>query len=245
MTSRLHTRNGDLPRPASTSHTKNAKRVAAPGRYICISLCPLILAGLVYGTQKSYQAFTNASQRADIRYQTLAITHFETLLDRARDTPFDPVKVVNRMQEAKSFHDLAQVALTMPEFSGTVSRKDLPSKFSVTVLNSSVASGLKHIDLSVVDEMGRFIPGLTRPDFEVTVSGRRLSVVTVHEASLSSGQQAIAILRDKSASTNGQADLEAQKGIAYFITKLAGSARLKLWIFSDEVIPLSPFTNDA
>ena len=112
------------------------------------------------------------------------------------------------------------------------------------VISHSSTDSFKHIDLVVTNADGSFANGLCREDFDVYVGNQRISAVAINKSHVSTESHAIAILRDKSASTKGDADVAAGEAITNFISSLANPSRIRLWNFSDTVTAISPWTID-
>ncbi len=113
------------------------------------------------------------------------------------------------------------------------------------LINSHPYPQYRHVDITVEDpKTGEFIPKLSRPDFELTLGGQRLSFVTVHHHEVLSDQMAIAIVQDKSASMAGKADADATDAIKRFTNSTYGAIRFRLWRFADAIHTVTPWTTD-
>ena len=115
----------------------------------------------------------------------------------------------------------------------------------MNLLHSTSGPNYRHIDLSVDDaSTGKFIEGLTRIDFELSIGDERLSSVVVQKLPFSREKRAIAILQDKSGSMKGLPDSKACAAVDSFVSATSTYTWQRIWRFSDFVRPATPWTID-
>lgn len=205
----------------------------------------LILGGFryVYSVVTHYRSELANSKD---QFTQLAMEHLSVLTARVSDFELDPREARNRDDEAISF--AASVGLEGDAFQSRFLKNGKPrealSNVTIRVIASRASASMRYADVSVRSKDGSIVEGLKRSDFEVYLGEKRLSAVTTTRLDVSNEAHAIAILRDKSASTHGLPDTFAGKAISECVTSLANPSRIRLYNFADTVTPLSPLTND-
>lgn len=123
--------------------------------------------------------------------------------------------------------------------------KPIPHGAAVIVHQVSLQPPIVVAEISVVNEVGEFIPGLSRVDFEVFNGDRRVRLVQVAQGSRFAQSQAIAVLLDCSKSMAGEPMTTAKTVADQFSREMSKGARLQLWRFSDTTTAITPWTIDS
>ena len=101
---------------------------------------------------------------------------------------------------------------------------------------------LVEIYLSVVDRVGRPVPGLTTADFRIVDSGSERPLVGLE--SLANLPISVAVLMDLSSSMGRLAQLAAESAQRFFENMMIEGDLASLLAFNDDFHQLVPFTGD-
>lgn len=228
------------------SSTRNQVRAKPIGCAVTILTLTLLTLGVTRYAYSVVEGYQKAVADSDKRFQMLAADHLATLAARVDDFELDPREAQNRGEEALSF--AGSLVLDSTQLQSRFADLHTPHaelrNVALNVVASRSSPSLRYADVSVTNSDGAFVEGLTRDDFEAFLGERRLSAVTVTRCDVSNEAHAIAILRDKSASTSGLADTFAGEAIRACVTSLADPSRIRIYNFADTVTTLTPLTSD-
>lgn len=190
---------------------------------------------------------TSHKLRLEQSLAELQTVHYRKLLqDGERERKIDPKDSKLAYEMAAEFamsanlnrSEATQAASTVP------TGKQLSSDCQFEILQAKGSKPISFIDVSVIND-GRFVPGLERQDFELTVGPQRLKYLSVGELDSTLAQLNIAVLLDCSSSTSGVPFVEEQNGAIEFCRTVAPHSFVRLWRFADDAQAVSSWANDA
>ncbi len=180
-------------------------------------------------------------------HTSLIDRHFDVLANRYENTAIDPRLQSQYLRDTREFlnsYVTSRNTKTIAEAKEANSIAD-SSHVVVNLLHSTSGPNYRHIDVSVDDTgTGKFIEGLSRIDFELSIGDERLSSVVVQKLPFSREKRAIAILQDKSGSMKGLPDSKACAAVDSFVSATSIYTWQRIWRFSDFVRPATPWTTD-
>lgn len=173
--------------------------------------------------------------------------HTYTMTERAEDSVFDPRVARSLVVEAERFAEttsaptrrIARLAASLPM------PAEIPPGTTVVVHEVSEQLPAIQAEISVVDEKGVFLAGLSRIDFEIFNGANRARLVQAAPSKRTVETQAIAVLLDCSASMKGLPLTTAKEVAANFCIQNANPNRIQLWRFSDSATAMTSFTIDS
>ena len=180
-------------------------------------------------------------------HTSLIDRHFDVLANRYELTAIDPRLQSQYLRDAREFLNSYVTSRNTTAIAGAKETNSITDSSHVVtnLLHSTSGPNYRHIDVSVDDaSTGKFIEGLSRIDFELSIGDERLSSVVVQKLPFSREKRAIAILQDKSGSMKGVPDSKACAAVDSFVSATSIYTWQRIWKFSDFVRPVTPWTTD-
>ncbi len=177
----------------------------------------------------------------------LQVKYFGLLIYIAKFVAVDGVLARNKSDDAVVFAKSANLPIdTVVAFQKTLPlAKKLPDGCQIQPITVYREGTVTTVEISVLDGGLKPIHDLTRVDFNVIANGLRLHRVGVVEYVKSQKRPSIAVLVDRSGSTQGTPFIRSQEALISFVNAVCGTAQVRLFAFASDAKPITPWTSNS
>ena len=190
---------------------------------------------------------SDQSRQTQEALEKLRREHFEQLLATGELLSGDPAIALQTLNDAMVFatangisEEAARMAAETLPHAAT-----LPEGSKITIVDARLEGTQIVADVSVTDAAGKFLPSMSRVDFEVESRNRRLHLVSVASVERNDRQQNIVVLLDNSGSTTGGPHAAMQQAAIELVKRIANPSQLIIYSFDNDARSISPWTIDA